>query len=176
MGNPFSKMFSRMGKKPVRLLMLGLDAAGKTTILYKLKLGEFVQTIPTIGFNVETIKYKNVRFDCWDAGGQTKFRRLWHHYCQNSSGVIFVIDSTDRDRLPEAKEELYRILKEDSLQDVILLILANKQDVEGAMTKDDISRELEMDKLSKKNYIVGTCGTSGDGLYEGLDWLTENLS
>ena len=64
-------------KTPVRLLMLGLDAAGKTTILYKLKLNETVNTIPTIGFNVETVTYKNLEFNCWDVGGQTTLRPLW---------------------------------------------------------------------------------------------------
>jgi len=64
----------------MRLLMLGLDAAGKTTILYKLKLNQDVTTIPTVGFNVETVTYKNVKFNVWDVGGQDKIRPLWRHY------------------------------------------------------------------------------------------------
>jgi small GTP-binding protein len=155
--------------------MLGLDAAGKTTILYNLKLGEYVQTIPTIGFNVETIKYKNLRFDCWDAGGQAKFRRLWHHYCQNSQGVIFVVDSTDHERLSEAREELHRIMKEDSLSSALLLVLANKQDMPKAMPKEEIAEALDLASLDKKWHIEGTCATSGEGLTEGLDWLVEGL-
>merc|ERR1711994_794704 len=86
-----------------RILMLGLDAAGKTTIIYKLQLGEVVHTIPTIGFNVETISYKKVNFTVWDVGGQTKIRPLWRHYFENSDAVIFVVDSQDRGRLAEAK-------------------------------------------------------------------------
>ncbi|KAG8081150.1 hypothetical protein GUJ93_ZPchr0007g4372 [Zizania palustris] len=88
------------------------DAAGKTTILYKLKLGEIVTTIPTIGFNVETVEYKNISFTVWDVGGQDKIRPLWRHYFQNTQGLIFVVDSNDRDRVVEARDELHRMLNE----------------------------------------------------------------
>ena len=104
MGLAFSKVFGKLfGKKDVRILMVGLDAAGKTTILYKLKLGEIVTTIPTIGFNVETVEYKNISFTVWDVGGQDKIRPLWRHYYQNTQGVIFVVDSNDRDRVGEVR-------------------------------------------------------------------------
>ena len=106
--------------------MVGLDAAGKTTILYKLKLGEVVTTIPTIGFNVETVEYKNISFTVWDVGGQDKIRLLWRHYYQNTQGIIFVVDSNDRERVDDAKEELHRMLGEDELKDAVLLIMANK--------------------------------------------------
>jgi len=80
MGLSISKLFNGLwGKKEMRILMVGLDAAGKTTILYKLKLGEIVTTIPTIGFNVETVEYKNISFTVWDVGGQDKIRPLWRH-------------------------------------------------------------------------------------------------
>lgn len=85
---------------------VGLDAAGKTTILYKLKLGEIVTTIPTIGFNVETVEYKNISFTVWDVGGQDKIRPLWRHYYQNTQGLIFVVDSSDVKRIQEAENEL----------------------------------------------------------------------
>jgi small GTP-binding protein len=94
------------GKKEMRILMLGLDAAGKTTILYKLKLGEVVSSVPTIGFNVETVEYKNIKFTVWDVGGQDKIRLLWRHYYQNTQGLIFVVDSADKERVGLAKEEL----------------------------------------------------------------------
>merc|ERR1712195_452377 len=87
----FGKVFAGLvGKKDCRILMVGLDAAGKTTILYKLKLGEVVTTIPTIGFNVETVEYKNIAFTVWDVGGQDKIRPLWRHYYTNTEGIIFV--------------------------------------------------------------------------------------
>src|SRR5687768_9386752 len=109
MGLTVSSLFQRLfGNKQVRILMVGLDAAGKTTILFKLKLGEVVTTIPTIGFNVETVEYKNISFTVWDVGGQDRIRPLWRHYFQNTQGLIFVIDSNDRDRIGEARQELER--------------------------------------------------------------------
>ena len=81
MGSAFAKFFDKIfGKREMRILMLGLDAAGKTTILYKLKLGEVVSSVPTIGFNVETLEYKKIKFTVWDVGGQDKIRLLWRHY------------------------------------------------------------------------------------------------
>merc|ERR1711948_209891 len=105
---------------------VGLDAAGKTTILYKLKLNEVVTTIPTIGFNVETVEYKKLSFTVWDIGGQDKIRKLWRHYYMGTAGVIFVVDSNDRDRIEDAREELSKMLSEDELRDAALLVLANK--------------------------------------------------
>lgn len=165
MGLTFSKLFDRLwGKKEMRILMVGLDAAGKTTILYKLKLGEIVYVMnsgcsvdkaltlhknhhphnrydgPVLnastailtlssGFNVETVEYKNIQFTVWDVGGQDKIRPLWRHYFQNTQGIIFVVDSNDRDRVVEAREELQRMLNEDELRDALLLVFANKQDL-----------------------------------------------
>merc|ERR1712028_71868 len=126
----FGKVFAGLvGKKDCRILMVGLDAAGKTTILYKLKLGEVVTTIPTIGFNVETVEYKNIAFTVWDVGGQDKIRPLWRHYCTNTEGIIFVVGSNGRDRVGEARDELSRMLSEDGLRDAVLLVFANKQDL-----------------------------------------------
>merc|ERR1711967_203752 len=92
-----------LGKQEMRILMVGLDAAGKTTILYKLKLGEVVSSVPTIGFNVETLEYKKIKFTVWDVGGQDKIRLLWRHYYQNTQGLIFVVDSNDRDRIEKQR-------------------------------------------------------------------------
>ena len=110
----------------MRILMVGLDAAGKTTILYKLKLGEVVTTIPTIGFNVERVEYRNISFTVWDVGGQDKIRPLWRYYYENIQGLIFVVDSNDRERIDDAREELHRMLNEDQLRDVVVLVFANK--------------------------------------------------
>merc|ERR1712028_140248 len=174
----FGKVFAGLvGKKDCRILMVGLDAAGKTTILYKLKLGEVVTTIPTIGFNVETVEYKNIAFTVWDVGGQDKIRPLWRHYYQNTQGVIFVVDSNDRDRVNEARDELHRMLGEDELREALLLVFANKQDLPNAMNCAEITDKLGLASLRQRNwYIQSTCATTGDGLYEGLDWLSANLS
>ncbi|KAK6922191.1 Small GTPase superfamily, ARF/SAR type [Dillenia turbinata] len=208
MGLSFAKLFSRLfAKKEMRILMVGLDAAGKTTILYKLKLGEIVTTIPTIGFNVETVEYKNISFTVWDVGGQDKIRPLWRHYFQNTQGLIFVVDSNDRDRIVEARDELHRMLNEfqllsvsvitriaflpqlvgraisrehvelgDELRDAVLLVFANKQDLPNAMNAAEITDKLGLHSLRQRHwYIQSTCATSGEGLYEGLDWLSNNI-
>ncbi|KAJ1625827.1 ADP-ribosylation factor [Pavlovales sp. CCMP2436] len=196
MGLSVSKLFGKLfGKKEVRILMVGLDAAGKTTILYKLKLGEIVTTIPTIGFSttnhraeahdacepadpdVETVEYKNIQFTVWDVGGQDKIRPLWRHYYQNTQGVIFVVDSNDRDRVDEARDELHRMLNEDELREAIVLCFANKQDLPNAMNAAEITERLGLNTLrnGRKWYIQSTCATTGDGLYEGLDWLSAEI-
>jgi len=107
MGSVFAKLF---GNKEMRVLMLGLDSAGKTTILYKLKLGQNVSTIPTVGFNVETVTFKKVKFNVWDVGGQDKIRPLWRHYFAGTQALIFVVDSSDHERIEEARTELMRII------------------------------------------------------------------
>lgn len=157
--------------------MVGLDAAGKTTILYKLKLGEIVTTIPTIGFNVETVEYKNISFTVWDVGGQDKIRPLWRHYYTNTQGLIFVVDSNDRERLGEASAELHKMVNEDELKDAIILIFANKQDLPNALSCSELTEKLGLTQLrGRRWYIQATTATSGDGLYEGLDWLSNELS
>ena len=177
MGLSISKVFeSWFGKKEMRILMLGLDAAGKTTILYKLKLGEVVSSVPTIGFNVETVEYKNIKFTVWDVGGQDKIRVLWRHYYQNTQGLIFVVDSSDKDRVDVAREELMRMLGEEELRDAVLLVFANKQDM-GVMSVPEITEKLGLHTLRGREwYIQGTCALTGDGLYDGLDWLSKTVS
>lgn len=162
--------------KEMRILMVGLDAAGKTTILYKLKLGEVVTTIPTIGFNVETVEYKNISFTVWDVGGQDKIRTLWRHYYQNTEGLIFVVDSNDRERISDAKQELHKMLAEDELRDAVVLVFANKQDLPKALTAAEITNKLGLNSMHRKWYIQPACATTGDGLYEGLDWLSHTLT
>ncbi|XP_053206469.1 ADP-ribosylation factor 1-like [Panonychus citri] len=177
MGSAISSLFqSLFGSKKVRIMMVGLEAAGKTTILYKLKLGEIVTGIPTIGFNVETVEYQNISFTVWDFSGQDRIRSLRRHYFQNTEGLIFVVDSNDRERIGEVREDLDRMLAEDELRDAILLIFANKQDLPNAMNAAEITDKLGLHSLRSRNwYIQATCATSGDGLYEGLDWLSSQL-
>ncbi|XP_068507101.1 ADP-ribosylation factor 4-like [Syngnathus scovelli] len=178
MGLTLSSVFDRLfGKKQMRILMVGLDAAGKTTILYKLKLGEIVTTIPTIGFNVETVEYKNISFTVWDVGGQDKIRPLWRHYFQNTQGLIFVVDSNDRERVAEAAEELSKMLGEQELKDAVLLVFANKQDLPNALSINELTEKLALNKLRNKEWhLQPTCAIQGNGLYDGLDWLSAELS
>ncbi|CAN1269153.1 ADP-ribosylation factor [Linum perenne] len=131
MGQAFRRLFDAFfGNTEMRVVMLGLDAAGKTTILYKLHIGEVLSTVPTIGFNVEKVQYKNVMFTVWDVGGQ----------------------------------------------DSIILVFANKQDMKGAMSPMEVCQGLGLPELkNRKWHIQGTCALKGDGLYEGLDWLSNTL-
>ncbi|KAL9982913.1 hypothetical protein ACROYT_G005027 [Oculina patagonica] len=178
MGLTISGLFTRLfGKKQMRILMVGLDAAGKTTILYKLKLGEIVTTIPTIGFNVETVEYKNISFTVWDVGGQDKIRPLWRHYFTNTQGLIFVVDSNDRERIAEAKDELQKMLQEEELTNAHLLVFANKQDLPNAFSVGEITDKIGLHEIRGRQwYVQAACATQGTGLYEGLDWLSNELS
>ncbi|KAM4619283.1 ADP-ribosylation factor 4-like [Polymixia lowei] len=178
MGLTISSIFGRLfGRKQMRILMVGLDAAGKTTILYKLKLGEIVTTIPTIGFNVETVEYNNICFTVWDVGGQDKIRPLWRHYFQNTQGLIFVVDSNDKERVAESAEELSKMLQEDELREAVLLVFANKQDLPNALSVGELTEKLGLQSLRSRTwYVQATCATQGTGLYEGLDWLSTELS
>ena len=114
-----------MTSSPTKILMIGLDAAGKTSVLYKLKLNELVTTIPTIGFNVEHVQYRSLDMTIWDVGGQDKIRPLWKHYYESADAIIYVVDSNDPDRIEEAAAELHKILADDMLRNARLLVLAN---------------------------------------------------
>ncbi|XP_069025727.1 uncharacterized protein [Embiotoca jacksoni] len=152
MGVIISHLFSRFtSKRPVRILMVGLDAAGKTTLLYRLHLAEVVATIPTIGFNVETVEYKNISFTVWDVGGQTIIRPLWRHYYTNVQ------------------------LEEDELRGVATLVFANKQDLPRAMSVSDITEALGLSGVSQPWSVQASCAVSGAGLVEGLDWLSDQI-
>lgn len=178
MGNSVSKILDRIfGSKEMRLLMLGLDAAGKTTILYNLKLEQDVTTIPTVGFNVETVTYKNTKFNVWDVGGQDKIRPLWRHYFSGTQGLVFVIDSSDRERIDEARTELTRIIQDREMKDALLLVFANKQDLPGALKPDEVSKLLRLNDVAKNHVwkVQPSCAKTGDGIFEGLQWLGSNV-
>lgn len=141
----------------------------KTAILYKLKLNQDVTTIPTVGFNVETVTYKNVKFNVWDVGGQDKIRPLWRHYFSGTQGLIFVIDSNDRARIDEARQELHRIILDREMKEALLLVFANKQDIPGSMTPTEVTEKLRLGQLKDRTwYVVPSCATTGEGLLEGL--------
>lgn len=158
---------------PARIVMLGLDAAGKTTILYKIKLNEIVSTIPTIGFNVETVSpVKGVTFTVWDIGGQDKIRPLWKHYFNNTEGLVYVVDSNDRERILESREELFAILENNEMRGVPVVIIANKQDQPNALGTSDVADLLCLHKLtSRKWFIQPACAIKGEGLHESISEL-----
>ena len=125
----------------LHVVVIGLDSAGKTSLLYRLKLREFVETIPTKGFNMERIKVSmgnskagGTTFQVWDVGGQEKLRPLWKSYTRRTDGLVFVVDAAEPERLEEAKVELHRISRSPENQGVPVLVLANKQDRDGALS------------------------------------------
>uniref|UniRef100_A0A671UDJ7 ADP ribosylation factor 5 n=1 Tax=Sparus aurata TaxID=8175 RepID=A0A671UDJ7_SPAAU len=150
MGLTISSLFSRFfGKKQMRILM---------------------------GFNVETVEYKNICFTVWDVGGQDKIRPLWRHYFQNTQGLIFVVDSNDRERVAESADELAKMVS-DELKEAVILVFANKQDLPNAMGVSELTDKLGLHSLRNRTWHVqATCATQGTGLYEGLDWLSSELS
>uniref|UniRef100_A0A6U4ZY87 Uncharacterized protein n=2 Tax=Hemiselmis TaxID=77924 RepID=A0A6U4ZY87_HEMAN len=174
MGIWLSRLF---GSKEVRILILGLDNAGKTTILYRLHQGEVVTTIPTIGFNVETVKYKNIKFQVWDLGGQASIRPYWRCYYPNTDAIIYVVDSTDTERVSICKDELLAMLDEEELKGAALCVFANKQDLPGALTAQQVSEELGLASIRNREWaIFQTSATKGEGLDKGLDWLVATIT
>ena len=177
MGFYFSKIRSKLhSKKDVQVLMVGVDGVGKSTILYQMKMGETVKTIPTIGYNVETLDYKGLNFTVWDIGGQDKIRVLWKHYYDKTDGIIFVIDSNDRDRIEDFAEELKKLLAEEELKDCVVLVMANKQDLNGALPPNEITEKMGMEQLKGVTWFVqGSSAINGQGIKEALDWLASAL-
>jgi small GTP-binding protein len=165
------------GSQEYRILMLGIGAAGKTTILYRLKKNEVVHTIATVGFTMEAVHFGDLEFCVWDLGGQDKIRPLWRHYFEGAQGVIFVVDSSDRTSFGTAKQEFHQIAQAPQLKACPLLVFANKQDVEGACTADELAAALELNVLDPKRYRVeASCALTGVGLEVGMNWLSETVT
>ena len=178
MGNILSNYYQKLQsffEKKANLLMLGLDSAGKTTILYKLKLDTIVSTIPTVGFNVENVKFKSLNMTIWDVGGQERIRPLWRHYYNNIDAIIFIIDSNDIGRMDEVKHELQYLTSEEQLKNAVLLILCNKQDLPNALSIDKIGELIEINKIKQKWFVQETTAIYNKGIMEGLEWLYNNI-
>ena len=177
MGMLISRTLGKLfGKKDARIVMVGLDGAGKTTILHKLAYNENVETVPTIGFTLQQVKHGKLSFDVWDIGGQSELRHLWKHYYAHSDALIFVVDSADTlaSRKAEGQGALEGALQSDELKDVPLLVLANKQDLSGAMKKEAIAEFLGLAMLGERQWYVQECSAvTGKGLVDGLQWLSD---
>ncbi|KAG7256576.1 hypothetical protein CRUP_015783 [Coryphaenoides rupestris] len=147
-----------------KVIIVGLDNAGKTTILYQFSMNEVVHTSPTIGSNVEEIVVNNTHFLMWDIGGQESLRSSWNTYYTNTEFVIVVVDSTDRERVSVTKDELYRMLAHEDLKKAGLLIFANKQDVKGCMSVTEISQSLQLTSVKDHQWhIQACCALTGEG-------------
>ena len=175
-----SPWFQPKKVKQARLIVLGLDAAGKTTLLYKLKCGtrnEVVTTIPTIGFNIETLEIEHTQLRCWDVGGCDKIRPLWRHYTSEMSALVFVVDSNDVERFSQAKEELNIFLTDDTCKDVPLLVIANKQDLFGAKSLTEVVSAMGLAEITNRLwYAQATSCINGIGIKPCFEWLESALS
>ncbi|XP_067167992.1 ADP-ribosylation factor-like protein 4D [Apteryx mantelli] len=166
----------------LHVVVLGLDAAGKTSLLYRLKLQEFVQSAPTKGFNTERVRVplgraRAATFQVWDVGGQEKLRPLWRSYARRTDGLVFVVDSAEGERLEEARLELHRIARAAEAQGVPLLVLANKQDVPAALAVPEVERRLGLQELGAgtPRCVQGCSARDGLGLHQGLRSLYDMI-
>ncbi|KAK7802377.1 hypothetical protein U0070_023494 [Myodes glareolus] len=166
MGQLIAKLMRIFGSQEHKVIIVGLDNAGKTTILYQFLTNEVVHTCSTIGSNVEEIVLQKTRFLMWDLGGQEVLRSSWDTYYSSTEFVILVIDSTDRNRLLTTREELYKMLAHEALQDASVLIFANKQDVKDSMSTAEISQSLTLSAIKDHPWhIQGCCALTGEGCF-----------
>ena len=188
----FSKIFAKFkGKKQAKILILGLDGAGKTTLLYTMQLGKTVEVFPTVGFNTETASVGNISFTLWDLGGQTHLRAYWRFYLPETTGLIYVVDATDGERLELARTELASLLSEPDLAGVALCVLVNKRDVAGSLDSKTVAERMRLSELcdgsedkkaagqnQQRPWAIFDCSAVSEeypGLAKGLDWLSGNV-
>ncbi|KAJ1826444.1 ADP-ribosylation factor-like protein 2 [Coemansia sp. RSA 2599] len=164
-------------EKELRILVLGLDNAGKTTIMKRLN-GEPIDTVsPTLGFNITTLAFDTYKVNFWDVGGQRTIRPYWRNYFEQTDGIIWVVDSADRERMGDCERELHGLLKEDRLAGASLLVFANKQDMEGALSEGEIGLALGLDALTTHHWGIRACSAvTGESLLDGLQWLVEDIA
>ncbi|KAJ2559880.1 ADP-ribosylation factor-like protein 2 [Coemansia sp. RSA 1933] len=167
----------RAKEKEVRILVLGLDNAGKTTIMKRVT-GEPIDTIsPTLGFNITTLELDGYKVNFWDVGGQRTIRAYWRNYFEQTDGIIWVVDSADRQRIDLCRQELAALLKQDRLAGAALLVFANKQDIQGAMSEDAIRGALELDSLDTHHWAIHACSAvTGDNLLDGIKWIVDDIA
>jgi len=177
MGFIFSKIldfFSR-SRNNFKIIILGIQNAGKTTILYRLSIGQLVKTTPTIGSNVEEISYNNVKLQAWDLGGQESTRSIWNVYYVNTDAIIYVIDTHD-ETYDDSKTQFYKLLSNETLKNAIILIYANKQDLPGAKNVAEIIQIYELDTIKDHIWHIQPCSAqTGEGLITGMKWLSDQL-
>jgi len=157
--------------------MVGLDNAGKTTIVKRIN-GESIDEIsPTLGFNIKTMTYGKYSLNVWDVGGQKTLRSYWKNYFDATDGIVWVVDSADVRRMGDCAATLRTTLGEEKLAGASVLILANKVDIVGAMDVAGVSRALELDSLENRHWRVEACSAvTGEGLLDGFDWLVNDCA
>lgn len=160
----------------MRILLLGLDNAGKTTLLKALASEDVSHITPTQGFNIKSVQSANFKLNVWDIGGQKTIRPYWRNYFENTDVLIYVIDSADRHRFAETSLELQELLEEEKLCGVPLLIYANKRDLVSSASNEDIIKELMLHEIRGRNWTLQACSAiHGEGVQDGLVWLQKNV-
>jgi len=172
------RMWRKLSGKPeARIFLYGLDSAGKTTILQQMKNEIDTPLLPTPGIKVETVASQGFDYTVWDLGGHSTVKPLWSFHWEGAHALIFVVDSSDRDRIEEAAIELDLILNDANMKDILLLVIANKQDLPNAMSAQEIMQKLRVHDALDTNYFVQpACATTGDGLQPAFDWLSAALA
>ena len=170
-------------KKEARILVIGLDNSGKTTIINYLKakkgsIPTSYEVTPTVGFQVEEFASNNIKFTVYDMSGQGRYRSLWEQYYEDAQAIIYVLDSTDKLRMCVAKEELWTLLGNEMIKskNIPVLFFANKIDIPGSLTPDQCMDELDLYKIRDKPWhIISSNGLSGTGIQEGIKWLCDQV-
>jgi len=163
--------------KEARVLVLGLDNAGKTTILKKLSDEDINHIMPTQGFNIKSLESNGFKLNVWDIGGQKTIRPYWRNYYESTDALVYVVDSGDQARMAECVEELGSLLDEDKLDGVPLLVFANKQDLLSALSASEVYKQLGLDKVTNRAVQIQGCSAkTGEGLSEGMEWMVEQMS
>jgi len=159
-----------------RILILGLDNAGKTSILRKLSDEDPMQTQATQGFNIKSVNVDGFKLNMWDVGGQKAIRKYWPHYYDEVDVLIYVVDAADKRRLEETGMELQQLLSEEKLANVALLVFANKMDLATAMPAAEISTHLTLHTIRDRKWNIQACSAkTGDGIHDGLEWAVKNF-
>lgn len=173
----FSKALNDLDTLQLRMVILGLDGAGKTTIFYRLLMNTTIIPVPTTGFNVEDLRAKGVKFNVWDLGGHERVRKIWHHYLPNTDALVYVVDSCDRERLTTSGDLLYQVMKNEAMYGVPILVLANRIDHPDAMSIGQVVDGLRLRKLrGSKRIVQGVAsGDNNEALIEGLERLAQFL-
>ncbi|KAF2664654.1 ADP-ribosylation factor family protein [Microthyrium microscopicum] len=155
------------------ITMIGLQNAGKTSLLRVLAGGEFtIDTIPTVGFNMKKVQQGHVTLKCWDLGGQPRFRPMWERYCKGVNAIVFIVDSADQAALPVAREELHLLLEKPSLDGIPLLVLGNKSDLSHHLSVDQLIEVLDLKSVSKREVsCYGISAKEETNLDAVLNWL-----
>ncbi|XP_074546256.1 ADP-ribosylation factor-like protein 3 isoform X1 [Halichoeres trimaculatus] len=170
----------RMKQSPeqeVRLLLLGLDNAGKTTLLKQLAAEDISHITPTQGFNIKSVQASGFKLNVWDIGGQRKIRPYWRNYFENTDVLIYVIDSSDKKRFEETSMELSELLEEETLAGVPLLIFANKQDLMTATPASELAESLNLHTIRDRMWQVQACSAiTAEGVQDGMTWVCRNIS